>query len=332
MAIKFNRTGSLWNPDNRNGINTNWVLLESLLKEFDGTRLMEVSYNLFDKTRAGDGSISSIDGKVNSDGFKNTGFISVEPDTSYSTTTKGAGAFYDTNQSFISGIASSATTFTAPSNARFFRATLGEYQVDTFMIHEGTSLKPYMAYGVKPMPLLIDENLKRLIEEANIKFETIDGLTINRGKDFPLKSVQLGTQGPVEIAEHAKNVILDAKVSGAKPGMYYRITFIGNGFVQGDRARYGLSIGEYRISDGWRERWVFTYNDGETPENYQNYMMEKGSDGIDTIVAARDDIVVSVTVDRAAITASSSPTFLNLNSGIGNSPSAVIDPSTYSAF
>lgn len=306
--------------------------LVSFANEFNGSRLLEVSYNLFNKASAGDGSISSTNGQVNSDGFKNTGFIAVQPSTPYVTTSKGAGAFYDINQSFVSGVGSSTTSFTTPSNARFFRATLGAYQVDTFMIHEGSSLKPYMAYGVKPMPLLIDENLKRLIEEANIKFETIDGLTINRGKDFPLKSVKIGSQEPVEIAEHAKNVILDAKVSGAKPDMLYRITFIANGFVQGGSPRYGISVGEYRKRDGWRERWVFTYNDGDTPENHQNYTMEKGSDGIDTIVASRDDIVVSITVDRAAISASSSPDFLNLNSGIGNSPSAVIHPSTYSAF
>lgn len=307
-------------------------LIANFVDQFDGTRLYEVSYNLFNKANAADGSINSVNGDVNSDGFKNTGFISILPSTPYMTTPKGAGAFYDVNQRFISGVSSSSTSFISPSNARFFRTTLGAYQVDSFMIHEGTSLKPYMAYGVSPSPLIIAPELQDKIDEAMIIFEEVDGLTINRGKDFPLKSVQLGAQAPVEIADHVKNVILDAKVSGAKPDMLYRITFIANGFVQGGSPRYGVSVGEYRKSDGWRERWVFTYNDGDTPENHQNYTMEKGSDGIDTIVASRDDIVVSITVDRAAISASSSPDFLNLNSGIGNSPSAVIHPSTYSAF
>ena len=330
--MKLNRTGSIWNRENRNGINTNWVRLESFLKEFDGTRLMEVSYNLFDKSRAGDGSISSVDGSVNDDGFKNTGFIALKPNTTYQTTSSGAGALYGINQDFKRGLSSSITTFTTTSSEYFYRVSLGASQLDSFMIHEGDTLLPYMAYGVRPAPLIIDENLKKLIEEANETFEVIDGLTINRGKDFPLKSVQLGSQEPVEISEHAKNVILDAKVSGAKPDMYYRLTFVSNGHVQGGQPRYGITLGEYRKSDGWRERWVFTYNDANTPENQQNYNIEKGSDGIDTIIAVRDDIVVSVTVDRAAITASTSPTFLNLNYGIGMSPSAVIDPSTYSAF
>lgn len=330
--MKLNRTGSIWNRDNRNGINTNWVRLESFLKEFDGTRLMEVSYNLFDKSRAGDGSISSVNGSVNSDGFKNTGFIALKPNTTYQTTASGAGALYDINQNFKRGLGSSVTTFTTTSSEYFYRATLGVYQLDSFMIHEGDALLPYMPYGVRPAPLIIDENLKKLIEEANETFEVMDGLTINRGKDYPLKSVQLGSQEPVEIANHVKNVVLDATVSGAEPDKYYRITFVANGIVQGGEPRYGISAGEYRKSDGWRTRWVFTYNDASTPENQQNYNIEKHSDGIDTIIADRGDLVISVTVDREAITNSSNPTFLNLNSGIGNSPSAVIDPSTYTSF
>ena len=330
--MKLNRTGSIWNRDNRNGINTNWVRLESFLKEFDGTRLMEVSYNLFDKSCAGDGSISSVNGSVNDDGFKNTGFIALKPNTTYQTTASGAGALYDINQNFKRGLGSSVTTFTTTSSEYFYRATLGVYQLDTFMIHEGDALLPYMPYGVRPAPLIIDENLKKLIEEANETFEVMDGLTINRGKDYPLKSVQLGSQEPVEIAEHVKNVVLDATVSGAEPDKYYRITFVANGIVQGGEPRYGISAGEYRKSDGWRTRWVFTYNDASTPENQQNYNIEKHSDGIDTIIADRGDLVISVTVDRQAITNSSNPTFLNLNSGIGNSPSAVIDPSTYTSF
>ena len=330
--MKLNRTGSIWNRDNRNGINTNWVRLEAFLKEFDGTRLMEVSYNLFDKSRAGDGSISSVNGSVNDDGFKNTGFIALKPNTTYQTTSSGAGALYGINQDFKRGLSSSVTTFTTTSSEYFYRATLGVYQLDTFMIHEGDALLPYMPYGIRPAPLIIDENLKKLIEEANETFEVMDGLTINRGKDYPLKSVQLGSQEPVEIAEHVKNVVLDATVSGAEPDKYYRITFVANGIVQGGEPRYGISAGEYRKSDGWRTRWVFTYNDASTPENQQNYNIQKGSDGIDTIIADRGDLVISVTVDRQAITNSSNPTYLNLNSGIGNSPSAVIDPSTYTSF
>lgn len=294
---------------------------------------MEVSYNLYNKENSGSGSINISTGEVDNDGFLNTGFIALKPNTTYVMTSKGAGALYDIDQKFTRGIGSSTTQITTTASEYFFRGTLaGPSQSSTFMIHEGTSLKPYMEFGVKPYPLILAPELQRKIDEAMVTFEEIDGLTINRGKDFPLKSVQLGDQEPVGISNHTKRVILDAKVSGAKPDMYYRLAFVSNGHEQGGKPRYGITLGEYRKSDGWRERWVFTYNDANTPENQQNYNIEKGSDGIDTIIAVRDDIVVSVTVDRAAITASTSPTFLNLNSGIGISPSAVIDPSTYSAF
>ena len=330
--MKLNRTGSIWNRDNRNGINTNWVRLESFLKEFDGTRLMEVSYNLFDKSRAGDGSISTVNGSVGSDVFKNTGFIALKPNTTYQTTAKGAGALYDINQQFVRGVNSSTTSFTTNSNEYFFRATLGIYQLDTFMIHEGDALLPYMAYGVRPAPLIIDENLKQLIEEANETFEVMDGLTINRGKDYPLKSVKLGSQEPVVIPEVVQNIILGATVSGAEADKYYRLTFVANGIVQGGEPRYGLTVQEHRKSDGWRTRFVFIYNEASTPENQQNYNIKKGSDGIDTIIADRGDLVISVTVDRQAITNSHNPTFLNLSSGASNAPSAVIDPAVYTSF
>lgn len=318
---------------NRNKINYNWETIESILKEFDGKRLLEESYNIFNKENVGTGSVSSINGQVNNDGFVNTGVINLKPNTNYVMTAHGQGAFYDEEGNFTKGIGSSLTSFRTASNEHSMMLTLGSANPpESFMVHEGTILKPYVEFGFKPVPLIIAPELRAEISEAIEYFSDLDSLTLNRGKDFPLKSVKLGTQEPVEIAEHVKNVILDAKVSGAKPDMFYRITFIANGHLSNGKILYGISLGEYRKSDGFRVRWVFTYNDANTPENQQNYNIEKGSDGIDTIIAVRDDIVVSVTVDRAAITASSNPTFLNLNSGVGNSPSAIINPSTYSAF
>lgn len=331
--MKLERTGSIWDRLNRNNINYNWETIEAILKEFDGKRLLEESYNIFNKDNVGIGSISSVDGSVQDNNYPSTGFINLKPSTNYVMTSHGSGAFYDANGNFLSGINSSLTSFRTASNVYSMRVTLGSANPpESFMVHEGTALKPYVEFGFKPVPLIIAPELRAEISEAIEYFSDLDSLTLNRGKDFPLKSVKLGTQEPVEIAEHVKNVILDAKVSGAKPDMFYRITFIANGHVSNGKTLYGISLGEHRKSDGFRVRWVFTYNDANTPENQQNYNIEKGSDGIDTITAVRDDIVVSVTVDRAAITASANPTFLNLNSGIGNSPSAIINPSTYSAF
>ena len=330
--MKLKRTGAIWDRTNRNGINTNWDLLQSFIQNFDGQRLLEVSYNLFNKENVGDGSVNQTTGDINDDNFKNTGFIILSPNTTYTTSAKGAGVLYDINQNRSRALNSSTTTFTTNENEYYFRTTLGESQVDTFIIHEGTELLPYKPYGVIPSPLIIAPELQDKIDEAMILFNEIDGSTINRGKDYPLKSVKLGTQEPVEIADIVKDAVLNASVSGAKPGMYYRLTFVSNGHVQHGQPRYGITVGEYRISDGWRERWLFVYNDQSMPENQQNFNIQKNSDEIDTIIAVRDDIVVSVTVDRSLITNSSNPTFLNLNVGATASPSAVIDPSTYTAF
>src|SRR5699024_10706046 len=89
-----------------------------------------------------------------------------------------------------------------------------------------------------------------VIDPSNYQYSSQDSLTINRGKDFPLKSVTLGEQAALPITPHVKNVILDAKVFGAVMGMYYRIIFIANGVVVKDKPRYGMTVEERRISDG----------------------------------------------------------------------------------
>lgn len=333
MAFVLNRTASVWNRNNRNGINTNWVRLEGILKEFDGTRLIEESYNIFNKENVGSGSIDSANGQVIDNSYVNTGIIILKPNTNYVMTAHGQGAFYDASGTFTKGIPSGLTSFTTASNEHSMMLTLGSGNPpEQFMVHEGTTLKPYMEYGFKPAPLIIAPELRAEIAEATEYFSDLDSITLNRGKDFPLKSVKIGSQAPVEIANHVKNVILGAKVSGAKVGMYYRVTFVANGITSGGKERYGITVEELRISDGWRERFIFVYNDDETPENAQNANITKNSDGIDTIIVDNGEIVISLTVDRAAISNSSNPNWLNLASTLGNSPSAVIDPNTYTSF
>src|SRR5699024_175485 len=90
---------------------------------------------------------------------------------------------------------------------------------------------------------------------------SVDALSMNKGKDFPLKSVDLGGQKALPIATHVKNIVLDAKVFGALPGMYYRLTFVANGIISGGSQRYGITVEERRISDGAMVRYVFHYSD-----------------------------------------------------------------------
>ena len=92
--------------------------------------------NLFNRNRLGDGSISDATGNVISNGFKNTGFMAVQPGVRYISKEKGSGAFYDSNYNYISGLGSSKLQFTAPANAYYFRTTLGTYQVDGYELRD----------------------------------------------------------------------------------------------------------------------------------------------------------------------------------------------------
>lgn len=323
--MELNRTGSLWDRTNRNGINNNWGIIESFLTKFDGTKLYEVSHNIYDNRNFGQGSIDRLTGAVNSDGFVHA-IINVEPNKNYTTEASGVGAYYDTSGNFLSGITSSSSSrrkLTTPANAAVMKLTMATSQLNTFMVYEGWDDKPYMPYGIIPSPLITDPELLEAIDDAKNYFIDFDSRRVNQGKDFPLKSVQRGSTPPAEISERVRNIVLDAKVFGGKADMYYRLTMIGNGHVQGGAPRYGITLEERRIGSDTLERFVFVYNDATTPENQQNYNVQKGSDGIDTVIVDSGEIAVSVTIDREALGDS---TFLNINT---TSPTAVIDPMLY---
>ncbi|WP_213810599.1 hypothetical protein [Jeotgalicoccus sp. WY2] len=299
-------------------------LISNFVDQFDGTRLYEVSYNLFNKETVGNGSVDGDTGDINDDGFRHA-VIEVKPNTPYVMTSKGRGALLTATGEHVQKILSSTTSFVTPSNVHLYKVTLGSAQIDTFMIHEGTVLKPYKPWGVEPSPLLFDQDFLDEVNDAREYFENVDALGLNYGKDFPLKSVALGSTTQEPIAQRVKNIVLDAKVYGAKTGYYYRVDFVANGFVTSGKARYGINVREIPVGSATGP-YIFKYDDDASPENHQNANVQKLSDGIDTIIADGGDIIVSVTVDRAAISESSNPTFLNLNSGAGSSPTAVIDP------
>ena len=160
--------------------------------------------------------------------------------------------------------------------------------------------------------------------------ESSGTLMANIGKDFPLRSVKLGSTEPGTISALAKNAIIDAKVFGAVIGKYYRVSFIANGYLSNGKERYGLTVEEINITDGTVSKLLFTYNGDDRIGNEQNANIQKISDNIETIIVDNGEIVVSVTVDRQYISNSATPEFINLSSGPGNSPTAIIDPSNYS--
>lgn len=179
---------------------------------------------------------------------------------------------------------------------------------------------------------IADDTISKEKMKANSVDHTklsVDSVMMNKGKDYPLKSVKLGDTAPGNIASIVKNAVLDAKIYGAKLNMYYRLSFIANGYESLGKKRYGISLEEVRATTGVVERIIFSYNQEEREGNYQNATISRGGD-VDTIIVENGKYVASITVDRTVISASSSPEFINLSSGAGSSPTAIIDPANYS--
>ena len=307
--MNLNRTGSIWNRENRNGINQNWGEIEdglntliSFTEGFDGSKLLERTANLFNKNEAGYGAVHSASGEVRNpdDGFRNTGFIKVDPRTTYRMNqTMGLGAQYDGNFNYVAPISTSGDTIHTHANTRYVMVSVSAARLDTTMFYKGSEYKSYEPYGFRPSQLTAS-----------------NALTINRGADFPLLPNGWNKQNSGTINEVAKNAILDAEVFGAIPGRIYRLAFVANGHLRDDVPHYGITIQEEDLNTG-------------AIRIVNNYITDAGvkrSNGIDTITQGNDEMMFSVTVDRKVISDSSTPLFLNMN----HSPAAYIDPNRYS--
>lgn len=204
--------------------------------------------------------------------------------------------------------------------------------VDNPKIENGAVTNDKLANNSVDELKIADDTISKEKMKANSVDHTklsVDSVMMNKGKDYPLKSVKLGDTAPVNIKSIVKNAVLDAKIYGAKLNMYYRLSFIANGYTSLGSSRYGISLEEVRASTGVVEKIIFSYNQEEREGNYQNATIRRGGD-IDTIIVESGKYVASITVDRAVISASSSPEFINLSSGVGSSPTAIIDPVNYS--
>lgn len=183
-----------------------------------------------------------------------------------------------------------------------------------------------------PLDMLGDDVMQAL--DGNTVIELARGyFENNRGVEFPLRNAvkdgEIGT-----ISTTVKNVILDAKVFGAKIGYFYRITMIANGFESNGKQRWGVTLEEWDIDSyvngGTGRNFIFIYNDDTLQANSGNANWQKVSDRIETITVDNGDIALSVTIDREAISnAPGSANGLFLNLATANAPTAIIDPSNY---
>lgn len=125
--------------------------------------------NLFDKSKAVDGMyVLYTNGKLDTNpSFFATGFIPVQPNTTYTKNDNQQLAFYRTasTEDYISGLAS-ATTFTTPAGCYFLRATVRIASKNTFQLEVGTTSTDYEEYGM-------------FLTEASLSKEIVDKLNSN---------------------------------------------------------------------------------------------------------------------------------------------------------
>ena len=133
------------------------------------TSFFKTGKNLFDKSKAVDGMyVLYTNGKLDTNpSFFATGFIPVQPNTTYTKNDNQQLAFYRTasTEDYISGLAS-ATTFTTPAGCYFLRATVRIASKNTFQLEVGTTSTDYEEYGM-------------FLTEASLSKEIVDKLNSN---------------------------------------------------------------------------------------------------------------------------------------------------------
>lgn len=177
--MRLNRTPSLHDRDWRNAENENWeniestysafTALEDFLAGFDGTQLIQKSYNLFNKDNVVRGRLNADTGEiiVESDtSWHTTGFIEVEPGRRLQIKpTQGTTVIYDSNYEYIQQITPGQHPMILPSNARYVRNTMGQSSIDGKYIYLGDEDLPYMEYGYSYMPEFHDL-IRRIASEV----------------------------------------------------------------------------------------------------------------------------------------------------------------------
>lgn len=111
---------------------------------------LQNSTNLFNKdTVTKDSYVNYLTGKVETvSGFSVSDFIEVLSDTTYTKKLNHQMAFYDENETFISGLLN-PTTFTTPSNCKYIRICFPSNMIEDYMLNVGETLLNYETYYKK---------------------------------------------------------------------------------------------------------------------------------------------------------------------------------------
>ena len=297
--MKLQRTGSLWNRDNRNGINSNWERLESLFDvinkllvegQMSAEQYSQVITTLNGLIKKGEVSVSDID--------KNKGKL----DQTY------------LSDELLQQMAGDTPINAVPANGSITSVKIADNSVGN---------RTLMTNGVHHdniADLAVRERHLAASSVTPIKIST-DSNGINKGKIYPLKVVwRDGAPEPYDT--EISNVILSAKVIGARKDKMYSIRYIANGFD----GYYGISLAEWDktpsggiVSAGVRT--LIDYKDASF-----NHNEPSGNIVHRTIHIPNEDLSFEIIYDRSEIKGSG----LDIaNTALGKGRSAIIHPENY---
>ena len=168
--MELYKLGSLWNRKQRAEQNDNIAKISQFMKRFDGSRLVEESYNLANPSDFVEGVLSRGELAPNSL-FYTTGFIRVSPGDPLFVQVDGDNkthSFYSApdESTYISGNTSMVEQpVTVPAGAHYVRGSVRKDDSNRFMIYISNTPKKYKAPGFSISPLLFDQGFLNELEE-----------------------------------------------------------------------------------------------------------------------------------------------------------------------
>lgn len=168
--MELYKLGSLWDRKQRFEQNANIDKIRQFMERFDGSRLVEESYNLVDYNGYVDGVLSRGELSPNSL-FYTTHFIRVSPGDPLFVEVDRDGkthSFYSApdEASYISGnIGSTPQPVVVPDGANYVRASVRKDESNRFMVYISSTPKDYKSPGFTISPKLFDQGFLDQLEE-----------------------------------------------------------------------------------------------------------------------------------------------------------------------
>lgn len=137
----------------------------------------DMTNQLFNKKAIVEGKFLGLGGVISDNAnYFYSDYIPVKPSTAYFFNFASDGArqcWYDVDKNFISQVESFNTTYSSPANAYFLRISAQKIHIDTIMLVEGSTSKPYEPFTETKA---IDEKIAEVKETADDASNAVAGL------------------------------------------------------------------------------------------------------------------------------------------------------------